>query len=138
VLILDGRSRWETRYLRNAFERDDRWKVNTIVAGSGTDEATLPRGEHDGQFPADREALFEYDLVIFGEIAPDLFASHELQWLRDFVEIRGGGLIFVDGQRGTLKQLSDENQGQPHRRYDWWPTMPRIDVSGQNSLHRTR
>ena len=111
VLILDGRSRWETRYLRNAFERDDRWKVNTIVAGSGTDEATLPRGEHDGQFPADREALFEYDLVIFGEIAPDLFASHELQWLRDFVEIRGGGLIFVDGQRGTLKQLSDENLG---------------------------
>ncbi|MFT4557229.1 MAG: hypothetical protein ACI92S_002592, partial [Planctomycetaceae bacterium] len=72
---------------------------------------TLPRGEHDGQFPADREALFEYDLVIFGEIAPDLFASHELQWLRDFVEIRGGGLIFVDGQRGTLKQLSDENLG---------------------------
>jgi hypothetical protein len=111
VLILDGRSRWETRYLRNAFERDDRWRVNTIVAGSSTDVTTLPRGEHDGQFPPNREALFEYDLVIFGEIAPDLFASHELQWLRDFVEIRGGGLIFVDGQRGALKQLSDENLG---------------------------
>lgn len=111
VLILDGRSRWETRYLRNAFERDERWKVNTIVAGSTTDEATLPRGEHDGQFPPDREALFEYDLVIFGEIAADLFATHELQWLREFVEIRGGGLIFVDGQRGLLKQLSDENLG---------------------------
>ena len=111
VLILDGRSRWETRYLRNAFERDDRWKVNTIVAGSGTDETTLPRGEHDGQFPPNREGLFEYDLVIFGEIASELFASHELQWLRDFVEIRGGGLIFVDGQRGSLKQLSDENLG---------------------------
>jgi hypothetical protein len=111
VLILDGRSRWETRYLRNAFERDERWRVNTIVAGSATDEATLPRGEHAGQFPPDREALFEYDLVIFGEIAADLFAPHELQWLRDFVEIRGGGLIFVDGQRGSLKQLSDENLG---------------------------
>jgi hypothetical protein len=111
VLILDGRSRWETRYLRNAFERDERWKVNTIVAGARTDEATLPRGEHDGQFPADRESLFEYELVILGEIASELFASHELQWLRDFVEIRGGGLIFVDGQRGSLKQLSDENLG---------------------------
>ncbi|MCA8991581.1 MAG: VWA domain-containing protein [Planctomycetaceae bacterium] len=111
VLILDGRSRWETRYLRNAFERDDRWRVNTVVAGAGTDVESLPRGEHDGQFPPSREALFGYELVIFGEISPDLFSPHELQWLREFVEIRGGGLIFVDGQRGTLKQLSEQNLG---------------------------
>lgn len=111
VLILDGRSRWETRYLRNVFERDEQWRVDTVIAGPGTDTVSLPRGDRDNQFPADRETLFQYDLVIFGEIAPELFASHELQWLREFVEIRGGGMIFIDGQRGLLKQFSTETIG---------------------------
>lgn len=111
VLILDGRSRWETRYLRNAFERDEQWQVNTIIAGPGNDEEVLPRGDHDGQFPASREALFEYDLIILGEISTDLFSAHELQWLKEFVEIRGGGMIFVDGQRGLLRQYNEQNLG---------------------------
>src|SRR6185436_16128331 len=28
ILIVDGRPRWETRYLRNLFERDEQWEVN--------------------------------------------------------------------------------------------------------------
>ena len=31
VLILDGRPRWETRYLKALFERDERWEVNAIM-----------------------------------------------------------------------------------------------------------
>ena len=108
VLILDGRPRWETRYLRNAFERDEQWQVNTIIVGPRTEEMALPRGESDGQFPPDRDALFEYDLVIFGEVPPTLFSEHELRWLREFVEIRGGGMVFIDGHRGTLRELPEE------------------------------
>ncbi|QDS94114.1 hypothetical protein FF011L_28920 [Roseimaritima multifibrata] len=106
VLILDGRSRWETRYLRNAFERDEQWSVNTVIAGAATENGTLPRGEAPNQFPATRSDLFEYDLVIFGEIGPELFEQHELIWLQEFVDARGGGMIFIDGQRGLLKQLA--------------------------------
>lgn len=107
VLILDGRSRWETRYLRNAFERDEQWSVNTVIAGAATENPTLPRGEGQNQFPATRSDLFEYDLVIFGEIAPEIFEQHELTWLQEFVDARGGGMIFIDGQRGMLKQLAE-------------------------------
>ncbi len=111
VLILDGRSRWETRYLRNVFERDDKWQVNTIIAGPGTAAESLPRGNQDGQFPDSRDALFEYDLLIMGEIPPDLFTEPEQLWVREFVEIRGGGMIFVDGQRGDLRQWADREPG---------------------------
>ncbi|MDG2131147.1 MAG: hypothetical protein P8K08_24320 [Fuerstiella sp.] len=109
LLIIDGRSRWETRYLRNVFERDQQWHVDTVIAGPGTDAAALPRGDHDNQFPTTRDQLFGYDLVIFGEIAADLLSDHEYQWLREFVSIRGGGMVFIDGQRGRLRQLTEQN-----------------------------
>lgn len=106
AMILDGRSRWETRYLRNAFERDERWELNTIIAGEGTANVSLPRGDKAGDFPDRRDELFLYDLIIIGEIAADLFQENELDWLREFVEIRGGGVIFVDGQRELLRSFT--------------------------------
>lgn len=109
LLILDGRSRWETRYLRNAFSRDDQWNVDTVIAGPGSEHESLPRGDQADMFPATREALFNYDLIIFGEIAPDLFATHELDWIREFVELRGGGLVFIDGFRGELQKLTEHD-----------------------------
>jgi hypothetical protein len=106
VLLIDGRSRWETRYLRNAFERDEQWHINAVLAGPGTDQSGLPRGKSEHQFPTDRDSLFEYDLVILGELAPTLMKEHEYEWLREFVEVKGGGIIFIDGQRGKLQEMA--------------------------------
>ncbi|MEO6741797.1 MAG: hypothetical protein ABIP20_16250, partial [Chthoniobacteraceae bacterium] len=47
VLILDGRPRWETRYLRNLFDRDEKWEVNAVMAGA-TSDAGFVRGEKAG------------------------------------------------------------------------------------------
>ena len=111
LLIIDGRSRWETRYLRNVFERDEQWSVNTVIAGPGTDDAALRRADLDGQFPANRDALFNYDMVIFGEVSPELLTPQDLEWLSEFVEIRGGGIVFIDGQRRSLQRLADTSLG---------------------------
>jgi hypothetical protein len=111
LLLIDGRARWETRYLRNAFQRDEQWRVDAILAGPGTDRAVLPRGGGPDMFPADEAALFEYDLIVLGEVPPGLLADHEQAWIRSFVEKRGGGLIFLDGERGHLRLLSQETLG---------------------------
>lgn len=111
VLIVDGRSRWETRYLRNVFERDEQWSVNTVIAGPGTDDAALRRGDEDGQFPATRDALFKYDLIFIGEVSQQLFAAQDFEWLQEFVELRGGGMVFIDGQRHSLPQFADTEIG---------------------------
>ncbi len=102
ILLIDGRSRWETRYLRNVFERDDQWKIDTILVGSATEETALPRGDGPDRFPVDRGALFQYDLIVLGDVAPEVFSANELQWIREFVEFRGGGLMLIDGNRGNL------------------------------------
>ena len=103
VLMMDGRSRWETRYLRNVFERDQRWEVTTLLVGPGTDQSILPRGEQVDQFPSTRARLFDFDLIMMGEVSTDLFQEHELQWIEEFVTLRGGGMVWLDGQRQKLR-----------------------------------
>ncbi|MFH5805459.1 hypothetical protein [Alienimonas sp. DA493] len=110
ALLLDGRPRWETRYLRNALSRDPRWEVTTVVVPA--DEQTLPRGEAgttnengEGVFPSTRAGLLGYDLIVYGELPPSLLTAEEQGWLREFVGARGGGLVFVDGRRDVLSEL---------------------------------
>jgi hypothetical protein len=121
VLLLDGRSRWETRYLRNLFERDEQWELNAVLAGPGTQQAELARGTAAGQFPENRDQLFGYDLVILGELEQSLLSTAEQRWLRDFVDLRGGGLIVIDGQRGTLPGFARETLGDLMP-VSWQPT----------------
>jgi hypothetical protein len=102
ILILDGRPRWETRYLRNLFERDERWEVNAVVAGA-TADAGFVRGDRAGTFPAMQKALDAYDLILFGEVPRGLLKDDELKWLAEFVGKRGGAIAFIDGSRGALR-----------------------------------
>ncbi len=111
VLLLDGRARWETRYLRNLFDRDEQWEVNTLLADRGTDSSAWPRGPGHGRFPGDRETLFVYDLLVFGEVPRQFLKMEELGWIRDFVEKRGGGLLVIDGRRGHVSNFADSPMG---------------------------
>jgi hypothetical protein len=111
MLIVDGRARWETRYMRNVVERDERWTVNSVFAGPGAQRDALARGEGEGMFPADKQQLMAYDLVVLGEVPPGLFLDKELEWLREFVQNRAGGLILLDGQRGHLHAYADSPIG---------------------------
>lgn len=100
ALILDGRPRWETRYIHNHFDRDERWEVKLIL----DDYADNPvEGALQKDFPKTREELLSYDLVILGDVPPSRFTSAQTDGLMEFVEKRGGGLILVDGLRGHLK-----------------------------------
>ncbi|MBI4027015.1 MAG: hypothetical protein HY360_18670 [Verrucomicrobia bacterium] len=97
ILVIDSRPRWEFRYIRNLFERDAQWDVNALLLPA---DGTLKRGAGPVMFPADRETLFSYDLIVLGEIPRKLFRPEEFQWLSDFVGNCGGGLVLVDGRRG--------------------------------------
>ncbi len=102
MLILDGRSRWETRYLRNVFERDPTWMVDCRIVDTAPNTGGTNR-VGKGLFPASRRELLEYDIIILGEVPPGVLRPTELQWLTDFVELSGGGVIVIDGARGNLR-----------------------------------
>ncbi len=100
LLMLDGRARWETRYAHNHFERDERWSVVTAFDdyGGGTGN-TLANA-----FPKTKDELLTYDLVVLGDFAPSRLKPEHVEWLTEFVEKRGGGLILIDGARGHLQE----------------------------------
>ncbi|TWT50794.1 hypothetical protein Pla22_35370 [Rubripirellula amarantea] len=105
LLLIDGSSRWETRYLRNLFDRDPSWSIDTIIYGPGTDTARLPRGSRPGQFPIKAEDLARYDAVILGEVPANDFEIFDAELLKTFVS-RGGGLVVIDGRYDQLRQLT--------------------------------
>ncbi len=110
LLLIDGRSRWETRYLRNLFQRDEGWQVNALIVGPSAEHHTLPRGDGGQRFPTEPSRLLDYDLIILGEVSADVFSSEEQGWIRDYVA-RGGGLVIIDGPRGKWKQVLDTPLG---------------------------
>ena len=104
VLLLDGRPRWEARYLRNTLDRDPKWELSEAIAAPGK---PLDRSE----LPTDRDDWFDFDVVIFGELPPDQLRADDLDNLRALVERRGSGLVVIDGQRGTIGALTDTPLG---------------------------
>ena len=107
LLLLDGRPRWEFRYLRNLFERDQRWEVNALLAGAGGEQRPWQRGLVTGTFPANREALMSYHLIVIGDLPQLQIRTDELEWMKEFVERRGGGLVFLDGRQEQLSRFTN-------------------------------
>ena len=97
VLILDGRPRWDTRFVESILSRDHRWELTADLL------AESPIGLR--AFPLRREDLLEYDLIVFGDVPPDALTKNQQQWLADFVSIRGGGLLLIDGTRDHLAKF---------------------------------
>lgn len=108
MLILDGRPRWETRYLESLFERNPLWEVNVLLQSAAAGSSAVPRGSSRGTFPASQEILNQYDIILLGEWDRSSFRAEELQWISDFVAQRGGSLVLLDGPRGALR---DYEQG---------------------------
>jgi hypothetical protein len=99
LLILDGRARWETRYIQTHFERDERWQVTAAFDDyKASADNALAKG-----FPGTKDELLTYDLILIGEVSPKRLKLEHVAWLVEFVEKRGGGLVWLDGERGLLK-----------------------------------
>ncbi len=111
LLVLDGSSRWETRYVRNLFQRDPAWSVDTVIYGPGTDIPKVIRGDKPGQFPDAREVMAAYDAIILGEVPPEQFSQEDASQLREFVS-HGGGLIAIDGRYDRLRKIAQDSLPQ--------------------------
>ena len=103
ILMIDQRPRWEWRYLKTMFERDSKWEMNAVLPKDA--ETRFERGNRKGMLPEKREELLNYDLIILGDVNSRLFEKHELEWLQEFVAVRAGGMILIDGKRNNLKSF---------------------------------
>ncbi len=112
VLLIEGAPGFEHGFLKRAWASDRGLEVDSVVRKGkneqGADtfyiQATQSRGEQlrDG-YPANREALFRYDALVFANVEGHQLSKAELELTRSFVGERGGGLLVL-GARSFARQ----------------------------------
>ncbi len=113
VLLVQAYPNYEFRFLKQllsrqlkppragaAAGREKAFELTTVLQEAdpeyaGTDE-TAQR-----VFPVRRDELFEYDVIVFGDVNPSFLSRTQIQNIADFVTERGGGIIVMAGPRYT-------------------------------------
>ena len=101
ILYVEGEPRWEYKFIRRA-EDDD--KLVQVASMLRTTENKIYRQgisdpkELENGFPVRPEDLFAYQGVILGSVEAGYFTPLQQELLREFVDRRGGGLLFLGGR----------------------------------------
>jgi uncharacterized membrane protein len=103
VLYVEGEPRWDYKFLRRAVEDDKNLEVVSMLRTTqnkiyrqGID---APTELQDG-FPSKVEDLFGYQGLILGSVEANYFTAGEQELIQQFVDRRGGGVLFLGGRAG--------------------------------------
>jgi uncharacterized membrane protein len=96
VLVIDSTPRWDFKFLQRALLRDRRVEARFILT-EGDRKALEAGPPFLPKFPAARQELLAYDLLILGDIPASYLTGEQQQWVREFVA-EGGGLIHIAGR----------------------------------------
>ena len=132
ILYVEGEPRWEYKFIRRAEEDDPtvqlvsmlRTSENKIYRQGIRDPSELADG-----FPARPEDLFSYAGIIIGSVDADYFAPLQQQLLREYVDHRGGGMLFLGGRYS----LSDGGWGASSLN----DLLPTFLPTGNHNFHRS-
>jgi uncharacterized membrane protein len=101
VLYFEGEPRWEYKFIRRALAEDP---VVELVSLLRTTQNKLyrqglnsPEELADG-FPGRVEELFGYQALILGSVEAGYFTPAQQELIRQFVDRRGGGILFLGGR----------------------------------------
>jgi len=94
VFLADQLPRWEFRYLRNLFKRDERIEFESLlldpVAAGGRPGETVG-------IPNSLDGWSRYRVVILGDIAAGILTPAHQEQLKEYVSARGGTLVLIAG-----------------------------------------
>lgn len=96
VLLVDSVPRYEFRYLKNLLERDKTIELGTVLQDADP-EYTTEDATAKTSFPVKKEELFQYDVVVFGDVNLSYLSQNALENLSEFVREKGGGLVSIAG-----------------------------------------
>lgn len=100
TVYFDGYPRWEFRYLKNLLIREASVRSSNLLLA--VEKRFLQEGDELLRaIPRSSEEWAPFDVVVIGDLRPDLFTSDQLQQLREHVATRGGGLLWVAGPGST-------------------------------------
>lgn len=148
ILYLEGEPRWEFKFARRGVEDDKTITLVTLLRtapnktySQNTDPAH-PDELADG-YPTTVEKLFEFEGLMFGSVNAGYLTPTQLQMVKDFVDRRGGGLLFLAGKDALSEggwQATPVNDVLPTRlpdrkgTFQWQPSNVELTEQGMNSM----
>jgi len=131
ILYFEGEPRWEYKFIRRAEVEDPTVQLVSMLRTSENKiyrQGISDPGELASGFPLRAEDLFGYSGIVIGSIDADYFTPLQQELLREYVDHRGGGILFLGGRFS----LSDGGWGAS-RLNDLLPTaLP----PGNHNFHR--
>jgi uncharacterized membrane protein len=103
ILYIEGEPKWEFKFIRRAIEQDQGLKLVTMIR---TTQNKIYRQGVDSPgdllegFPATVDELFSYQGLIIGGVEANYFTQTQQELIRQFVDRRGGGILFLGGRNG--------------------------------------
>ncbi len=108
AIMVDAYARWEYQYLRNFLERDQRLKLQSVLLHVPTVPG-LPTGGQvraspdnpriEAQLlPETREQWQAFDVIVLGDIPPEVLPAAQLHLIASAVRDRGAMLIIIAGR----------------------------------------
>lgn len=99
VLFIDQEPRWDFRYLLAYLQRDRRLDVKSVLIDGEPGLDTLPGSPFLPGLPEDRDGIFQYEIIILGDVDPASLGETRMRLLEEWVDQSGGGLIFLAGPK---------------------------------------
>jgi len=96
VLLADSLPRYEFRFLKTLLEREKTVELKTVLQDADADYAREDRTALS-HFPVNAEDLFNYDVILFGDMDPAFLTERTQQDLLEFVSQQSGGLLMIAG-----------------------------------------
>ncbi len=101
ILYVEGEPRWEYKFIRRAEEEDPTVQLVSMLRTSENkiyrQGISNPSELADG-FPVRPEDLFAYSGIIIGSVDANYFTPLQQELLREYVDRRGGGVLFLGGR----------------------------------------
>ena len=103
ILYMEGEPRWEYKFIHRGIEDDRSLAVSSLVRTTQNKIYTQVADPEEQKsladgFPTKPEVLFSYDALIIGSVEAGYFTPAQQELIREFVDRRGGGVLFLGGR----------------------------------------
>jgi hypothetical protein len=98
LLIIYGYPSYDFRFLKAMLERYPTVELSTYLQDADPDYTEQDKTALRS-LPVGREELFDYDVIVIGDVDPRLVPRSVWPLLRSFVAEKGGGVAFIAGPR---------------------------------------
>lgn len=101
IIYLDGYPRWEYRYLKNLLAREKSMSYSALLLAAGRRFLAEGGGDEPLTLPNTPEEWNRYDVIVMGDLRPDVLTPEQLEQIKRRVLVGGAGLLWIGGDGAT-------------------------------------